>query len=112
MVVYRLPLLGPGSDLRFRAASTLLRRHERMRPGGGLVAVTASRDRDAALAYSTPAPAIPAAAALAQSAEGLAAPLWCTSRPRSRVVSPSAAAAGVRRPRRVLGPLLARRPGA
>eukprot|EP00969_Alexandrium_andersonii_P215586 9522159-Alexandrium_andersonii.AAC.1 len=43
-----------------------------MAPGEGLVSVTTSRDHEAALAYSIPTPAIPAAAAaLVQSAEGL-----------------------------------------
>eukprot|EP00969_Alexandrium_andersonii_P354581 15442479-Alexandrium_andersonii.AAC.1 len=32
LVIYRLALSGPGSDLRFRAAATTLRRHERMVP--------------------------------------------------------------------------------
>eukprot|EP00969_Alexandrium_andersonii_P246430 10890213-Alexandrium_andersonii.AAC.1 len=36
LVIYRLALSGPGSDLRLRAAATL-RRHERMVPGEGLV---------------------------------------------------------------------------
>eukprot|EP00969_Alexandrium_andersonii_P176260 7794083-Alexandrium_andersonii.AAC.1 len=44
-----------------------------MPPGEGLVSVTTSRDHEAALAYSIPMPAIPAAvAALSHSAEWLA----------------------------------------
>eukprot|EP00969_Alexandrium_andersonii_P171644 7587489-Alexandrium_andersonii.AAC.1 len=52
LILFRLALSGPGSDLRLRAAATTLRRHERMIPGEGLVSVTTSRDHQAALAYS------------------------------------------------------------
>eukprot|EP00969_Alexandrium_andersonii_P138012 6104068-Alexandrium_andersonii.AAC.1 len=54
LVIYRLALSGPGSDLRLRAAATTLRRHERMVPGEGFVSVTTSRGHEAALAHSIP----------------------------------------------------------
>eukprot|EP00969_Alexandrium_andersonii_P250808 11084909-Alexandrium_andersonii.AAC.1 len=57
LLLFRVALPGPGSDLRLRAAATTLRRHERMVQGEGLVSVTTSRDHEAALAYSLPLPA-------------------------------------------------------
>eukprot|EP00969_Alexandrium_andersonii_P044255 1941955-Alexandrium_andersonii.AAC.1 len=73
LLLFRVSLSGPGSDLRLRAVATALRRHERIIPGEGLVSVTTSRDHENGLAYSLPLPAVPAvAAALVSSGEGLA----------------------------------------
>eukprot|EP00969_Alexandrium_andersonii_P162600 7187421-Alexandrium_andersonii.AAC.1 len=54
LLLFRVALSGPGSDLRLRAVAAALRRHGRVIPGEGLVSVTTSKDHEGGLAYSLP----------------------------------------------------------